>query len=107
MTTKLQQVWNRIPKKICINLIDSFDKKIELLKQKNGERVNKRKHLRKDSNYTWKNCYNNDNGFRIVYNEKILEIMKQKKIKTLNKQLKEIKDSFIEEKKDIQFKIKN
>ena len=33
--------------------------------------------------------------------------MKQKKIKTLNKQLKEIKDSFIEEKKDIQFKIKN
>lgn len=99
MTTKLQWVWNRIPKKICSNLINSFDKKIELLKQKHGERVNKRKHLTKESNYTWKNCYNDDDNFRIVYNEKILEIMRQKKIKTLNKQLKEIKESFTEEKK--------
>ena len=42
MTRKLLWVWNRIPKTICRNLIDSFDKKLELLEEKKGERVNKR-----------------------------------------------------------------
>lgn len=106
MTKKLQWVWNRIPKQICHNLIDSFDKKIELLKQVNGERVNKRNHSKKKKYYTWKNCYDKENEYRIVYNEKVLENMKQKKLKTLKKQLKEIKDSLIEEKKRYSWKNK-
>ena len=99
MTRKLLWVWKRIPKTICKNLIDSFDKKIELLGEKNGERVNKRKHIKNKANYTWRNEYNKNNNFTIVYNEKVLENMKNTKIKTLNKQLKDIKNSFTEEKK--------
>ena len=99
MTKKLLWLWNRIPKSVCKNLIDSFDKKIQLLSERNGERVNIRKHLRKKANYTWRNAYNKDSQFHIVYNEKVLENMKKNKIKLLNKQLKEIKSSFIEEKK--------
>ena len=37
MTRKLLWVWKRIPKTICKNLIDSFDKKIELLGKKKGK----------------------------------------------------------------------
>ena len=55
MTRKLLWVWNRIPKTICKNLIDSFDKKLELLAEKKGERVNKRQHTRKNAYYTWRN----------------------------------------------------
>ena len=43
MSKKLQYIWNRIPKLICRHLIDSFDKKIQLIKD-NGERANKRFH---------------------------------------------------------------
>lgn len=57
MAQKLQWVWNRIPKTICRNLVNSFDEKIELL-GKDGERVNKRKHRGTKSNYTWKNNWN-------------------------------------------------
>ena len=99
MTRKLLWVWNRIPKTLCKNLIDSFDSKIEILGKKRGERVNKREHRPKKSNYSWRNNYCDDNNFRIVYNEKTLDIMKENKIKSLTKQLKDIKNSFIEEKK--------
>ena len=99
MTRKLLWVWNRIPKRICKNLIDSFDKKLELLAERKGERVNKRQHTRKSAHYAWRNSYNNDNNFSIVYNEKVLDNMKKVKIKSLKNQLKNIKNSFIEEKK--------
>ena len=86
MARKLQWIWNRIPKSICKNLIKSFDKKIDLLKERKGERVNKRKHNKESkSNYTWKNKWkSNDTIECIVYNEKEVEIMKQKKLKRLN-----------------------
>ena len=99
MTKKLLWIWNRIPKSICRNLVDSFDKKLELLGKKRGERVNKRNHSSKKTNYSWRNAYYEDNDFAIVYNEKVLENMKKNKIKSLSKQLKDIKTSFIEEKK--------
>ena len=107
MTRKLLWIWNRIPKSICRNLIDSFDKKLELLGKKRGERVNKRKFFPKKSNFSWRNAYLEDNNFNIVYNEKILENMKKNKIKSLNKQLKDIKNSFTEEKKRYCIKNKN
>jgi len=99
MTKKLLWIWNRIPRTICKNLVDSFDKKIELLGKKRGERVNKREHFTNKTNYSWRNAYSEDNKFTIVYNEKILENMKKNKIKSLTKQLKDINRSFIEEKK--------
>ena len=99
MAQKLQWVWNRIPKTICRNLVNSFDEKIELL-GKDGERVNKRKHRGTKSNYIWKNKWNqNDKIERIVYNDKILENMKNKKLKNLKRELNEIHESLVEEKK--------
>lgn len=59
---------DRIPKTICRNLVDSFDKKIEMLIQRNGERVNRRKLGILKSNYTWKNKWNEDNNYKTVYN---------------------------------------
>ena len=87
MARKLQQIWNRITKSICKNLIKSFDKKIDLLKERKGERVNKRKHNKESkSNYTWKNKWKtNDTIEYIVYNQKELERMKQKNLKDLIK----------------------
>ena len=107
MTRKLLWIWNRIPRTICRNLVDSFDKKLELLGKKRGERVNKRKHFPKKSNYSWRNPYLEDNKFNIVYNEKILENMKKNKIKSLKKQLRDINNSFTEEKKRYCLKNKN
>jgi len=54
---------------------------ISLLGQ-DEERVNKRKHKIKKSNYRWKNNWN-DNVLieRIVYNNNVLENMKNKKLK--------------------------
>ena len=52
MTRKFLWIWNRIPKSICRNLIDSFDKKLEFKEKKRGERVNKRKHFPKKSNFS-------------------------------------------------------
>ena len=105
MSKKLFWIWNRIPKTIYKYLVDSFDKKLELLGKKRGERVNKRNHLAKKANFSWRNDYNGDNNLTIVYNEKILKNKKKSKIKSLSKQLKEIKDSFIEEKK--RYSVKN
>ena len=39
---------------LCKNLINSFDKKMELIKEK-GEQANKRNHSSEKSNYSWKN----------------------------------------------------
>ena len=98
MAQKLQYIWNRIPKTICKNLVRAFDEKINLL-GKDGERVNKRDHKSKKSNYTWKNNWNKtDQIERIVYNEKVLANMKKKKIKDLRKELKKIHLSLTEEK---------
>ena len=99
MVKKLQWIWNRIPKTICRNLINSFDEKIGLL-NKDGERVNKRRHKSIKSNYYWKNNWNNnDNIERIVYNNNVLEQMQKKKIKNLKKELNDIHESLVEEKK--------
>ena len=99
MVKKLQSIWNRIPKTICRNLINSFDEKIGIL-NKDGERVNKRKYKSIKYNYSWKNNWNNnDNIERIVYNNKVLEFMQNKKIKNLKKELNDIHDSLVEEKK--------
>ena len=81
MAKKLQWVWNRIPKNICKNLVNSFDEKMKVLSN-DGERANKRHHKSNKSNYSWKNKWNkNDNIERIVYNNKILEEMKIRKVK--------------------------
>ena len=54
----LQWIWNRIPKLICSHLVDSFDKKINLLKD-SGERANKRGHREKGkTDFSWKNRFN-------------------------------------------------
>ena len=99
MAKKLQWLWNRVPKSLCKNLINSFDKKMELIKEK-GERANKRSHSSKKSNYSWKNSWNdNDKLERIIYNKKILEDIKEKKLRFLKRQLKEVKAALIEEKK--------
>ena len=67
---------------------------------KDGERVNKRKYKSIKYNYSWKNNWNNnDNIERIVYNNKVLEFMRNKKIKNLKKELNDIHDSLVEEKK--------
>ena len=87
------------PKSQCKNLINSFDKKMELIKEK-GERANKRSHSSEKSNYSWKNSWNNNDKLeRIIYNKKILEDMKEKKLRFLKRQLKEVKAALIEEKK--------
>jgi len=80
MSKKLLWLWNRIPKTICRRLVDSFNKKIGLLGEKRGERVNKSEHCNNNSNYTWRNAQCDDIEFFIVYNEKVLEIMKKNKI---------------------------
>ena len=99
MAKKLQWLWNRVPKSLCKNLINSFDKKMELIKEK-GERANKRSHSSEKSNYSWKNSWNNNDKLeRIIYNKKILEDMKEKKLRFLKRQLKEVKAALIEEKK--------
>ena len=102
MSKKLQWIWNIIPKLVCRHLIDSFDKKIDLIKE-NGERANKRFHREKGkTDFTWKNRWNNNDKIeRIVYNQKILSKMKDQKIKALKGQLKSMKESLIEEKKGI------
>ena len=80
------------------NLVNAFDEKIKIL-GKDGERVNRREHKSKKSNFTWKNNWNEtDKIERIVYNEKVLENMKKKKIRDLRKELKEINLSLSEEK---------
>ena len=106
MSKKLQYIWNRIPKLICRHLIDSFDKKIQLIKD-NGERANKRFHREKrKSDFSWKNKWNENDGIeRIVYNQNILNNMKKQKLRLLKNQLKNLKDSLIEEKK--RYSIKN
>ena len=99
MVKKLQWIWNRIPKTICRNLLNSFDEKIGLF-SKDGERVNKRKHKSIKYNYSWKNNWNNnDNIERIMYNNKILEFMQNKKIKNLKKELNNIHIFLVEVKK--------
>lgn len=100
LTRKLQWVWNRIPKSICRNLIDSFDEKIQLVIN-DGERTNRReKNYNNKKHYSWKNNWNStDFVERIVYNEKILENMKEKKLKALNKELLDIQNDLKEEKK--------
>ena len=90
MVKKLQWIWNRIPKTICRNLINSFDEKIGLLNI-DGERVNKRRHKSIKYNYYWKNNWNNnDNIVRIVYYNNVLEQMQKKKIKNHKKELNDI-----------------
>ena len=79
---------------------------MELIKEK-GELINKRNHSSEKSNYLWKNNWkDNDELERNIYNKKILENMKERKLRFLKMQLKEVKAALIEEKKDIQLKIR-
>ena len=91
MSKKLQYIWNQIPKLISRHLIDSFDKKIQLIKD-NGERANKRFHREKrKSDFSWKNKWNENDGIeRIVYNQNILNNMKKQKLRLLKNQLKNL-----------------
>jgi len=77
MSRKLRWIWNRIPKLVYRHLIDSFNKKIDLIKE-NEERANKRFHREKGkTDFTWKNRWNNNDMIeRIVYNQKIFSKMK-------------------------------
>ena len=81
LSKKLVYIWNRIPKKLCKNLVAAFDKKIEKIKN-NGERANKRDgedREKKKVSWEWKNNWNdNDNVERIIYNEVVLEKMQKK-----------------------------
>ncbi len=55
-----------------------FDEKINLL-GKDGEKVNKRGHKSKRSNYIWKNNWNKTHQIEcIVYNEKAIANMKKR-----------------------------
>ena len=98
LTKKLQYIWNRIPKRLCKHLINSFDKKIQKIKN-DGERANQRNHTKYKSIGEWNNRWNDtDNIERIVYNQKVLDNMKIKKIREIKKEIKDIESAFKEAK---------
>ena len=110
MTEALKSLWNRIPKRVCRNLVSAFDVKIKKIKD-NGERANKRepanikgnpkKKIKRFSGGRWKNKWNkNDYIENIVYNQDSLDKMQKKKIRILKREIRMLRKNMNDELKN-------
>ena len=70
-------IWARFPNELCEKIINEFDTKIRLCQKENGNILSRGKVIKNnDIEYDWK-TYKKDKNFRIVYNDKIISLIKK------------------------------
>ena len=103
LRNNILDIWTRFPKELCSKIISEFDEKVRLCQKEKGKILNGvliKKYVKtnKDNckNYDWQTL-KMEKKIRIVYNNKIIELIKKKCLKSI----KNIQGSKIKEfKKD-------
>ena len=89
-------IWAKFPQELCEKITNEFDEKIRICQKEEGKILNKaliKKYKKKEekitkSNYDWNNL-KQKKCFRIVYNDKIIELIKKKVIQKIKNIAKE------------------
>jgi hypothetical protein len=96
MKLAINDIWNRIPKSLCKSLCGRFDKVIDQIK-KTGKRFDKRKEKFKEKKtyLNWKEKWNDSDDIeRVVIGSKIIQTLRDKKLKKLNKIMVKFRKNF-------------
>ena len=100
LRNNLIDIWARFPNELCEKIVGEFDDKIRICQKEEGKILNKillnqysykKRKINKnnnDRNYDWETIKREKN-FRIVYNDKIIEIVKRKLLNSVYKKSKE------------------
>ena len=96
-------IWSKFPNELCKKIIGEFEKKINLCKEVEGKILGKIKlksenqkevsHKEIEPKYDW-DSIKREKCFRIVYNDKIISMLQNRFIKTINHLKKEIIKEF-------------
>ena len=91
-------IWSKFPNELCKKIIGEFEKKINLCKEVEGKILGKIKlkaenqkevsHKEVEPKYDW-DSIKREKCFRIVYNDKIISMLQNRFVKTINHLKKE------------------
>ena len=88
------EIWSKFPTELCENIFGELDEKIKICKMENMNIINKitmQKYFKKKvgelNNYDW-DIIKKENIFRVVYNDKIIKIIKKRTINNIKKMFK-------------------
>ena len=98
-------IWYKFPVELCKKIVGEFNSKIRICQQEEGKilnkalfkKYNKEKKQNDDKDYDWTSI-KREKCFRIVYNNKIIELLIKKVIKRIDRILKIKKNNY---KKDV------
>ena len=102
LKSSIIKIWESIPAEICKNIINHFKERWKLCAIHKGRRLNKELLAKIPSTHRdikWKVKNYSITGVRVSYNDKFVEIIKEKEIRGNNKKIKELKEIEKEKKK--------
>ena len=113
LRNNILDIWTKFAKELCAQIISEFDEKIKICKEEGGIILNKaliKKYKKKNkasvSNYDWES-FKMEKKIRIVYNNKIIESIKKKCLKSIKRiqktKVKEFKKDYPKGKKFNQY----
>ena len=83
-------IWSKFPNELCKKIIGEFEKKINLYKEGGGKILSKIKlktqneNEKEEQKYDW-DTIKREKCFRIVYNDKIIQMLQNRFIKSINR----------------------
>ena len=83
-------IWSKFPNELCKKIIGEFEKKINLCKEGGGKILSKIKlktqneNQKEEQKYDW-DTIKREKCFRIVYNDKIIQMLQNRFIKSINR----------------------
>ena len=89
LRNNILDIWNRFPKELCLKIISEFDEKVKICQKEGGKILNKaliKKNIKtnkaKSAKYDWESL-KDGKKMRIVYNNKIIDLIKKNALKIL------------------------
>ena len=105
----LLEEWNSIPLEMVQNLCEGYLKRVEMVYNMNGKRLEKehlKKLKKKEIHYEWTKPENLPNK-RVIYNNKVLKLLQKREIDLLKKNIKEVKKNLTGQIKDLSKRAKS
>ena len=89
LRNNILDIWNRFPKELCSKIISEFDEKVKICQKEGCKILNKaliKKNIKtnkaKSAKYDWESL-KMEKKIRIVYNNKIIDLIKKNALKVL------------------------
>ena len=100
LRNNLIDIWTRFPNELCEKIVGEFDDKIKICQQEEGKILNKmilnkysnskkkNRNINDEKPYDWETI-KRDKNFRLVYHDRIIEVIKKKMVKAIRRKQKE------------------